>query len=118
MTTTYPGRDALNKANARARRAFAAVHREATRHDEALLPELGNLVAQAADALNRIAAAAEQLESSSQRHQRDLKQQEDKIRANLRRAQRRGGQGAARATQILAQLDAGALRHERPADAQ
>ncbi|MGC9381584.1 hypothetical protein [Streptomyces sp. MH13] len=113
---TYPHRDDLNKASARARRAFAAVFKEGARFDQTLLPELAGLVAEATETLNRIASDAEQLEQSSARHQRALKQQEDKMRANLRKMQRQGGVAAERAAEMLARLDARAARHGRPAD--
>ncbi|MEU8535461.1 hypothetical protein [Streptomyces parvulus] len=114
--TTYPGRDDLNKASARARRAFAAVFKEGRRHDPQLLPELARLVAEAAETLNRIASDAEALEQTSARHQRELKRHEDRARANLRKVQRLGGANADRATRLLARLDAHTAGRGRPAD--
>ncbi|MFF3872922.1 hypothetical protein [Streptomyces sp. NPDC001978] len=108
----YPGRDDLNRAQARLRRAFARTFKEGIRHDSKLIPELAKLVAEAADTLSRIASDAEQLESASVRHQRALKQQEDKIRATLRPAARRGD---ARAVSLLARIDARAARRPGPA---
>ncbi|WP_406469052.1 hypothetical protein OH738_18140 [Streptomyces hirsutus] len=120
MTTTnpqpYTGRDALNRAQARARRAFAKASKEGVRHDETLLPALAALVAEAAETLNRIASDAEALESTSQRHQKAIKAQEDKTRATLRKMQRGGGTQALRATQLLAQMDARPAHRGRPAD--
>ncbi|MEU9641514.1 hypothetical protein [Streptomyces sp. NPDC048188] len=113
----YPGRDGLNKAQARARRAFARSFKEGVRFDPALVPEVARLVAEATETLNRVAADAEQLEQSSARHQRALKASEDKVRAQLRKAQRLGGARGRQATAMLAQLDARAAAHGRPADA-
>ncbi|MFI1726901.1 hypothetical protein [Streptomyces sp. NPDC020489] len=100
---TYPGRDDLNKASARARRAFAAVFKEGRRHDPKLLPDLAQLVAEAAETLNRIASDAEALEQASARHQRALKAQQDKTRALLRKAQR---SGSTRGVATLERIDA------------
>ncbi|MER7969685.1 hypothetical protein ABTX35_11955 [Streptomyces sp. NPDC096080] len=102
-TTTYPGRDTLNTANARARRAFAAVNREARHYDPDLLPQLEALVLEAAETLGRIAVDAEELEQSSARRQRELKEQRDRVRALTKKAQRRG---TARAADVLQRLDA------------
>ena len=104
---TYPGRDPLNEASARARRAFAAVFREGRRHDPKLLPELEKLVVEAAETLARIATDAEALEQSSARHQRTLKAQEDRNRALLKKAVRGGSQ---RAVAILQRMDEQAAR--------
>lgn len=110
---TYPGRDPLNEASARARRAFAAVFKEGRRHDPKLLPALERLVVEAAETLARIATDAEALEQSSARHQRVLKAQEDRNRALLKKAARGG---SARAVAILQRMDEQAARRGRPAD--
>ncbi|MGX1120676.1 hexokinase [Streptomyces ambofaciens] len=112
----YPGRDDLNKAQARARRAFARAYKEGMRFDKTLVPEVARLVAEATETLNRIAADAEQLEESSARHQRALKAKTDKVRASLRKMQRIGGVRGAQATEMLAKLDARAAAHGRPAN--
>lgn len=103
----YPGRDQLDTANARFRRAIARLHREAGRHDPKLMSEVERIVREAADTLGRLAQDAEQAEGASTRHQRALKAQEDKTRAILRKAGRRGDQ---RAVDMLARLDARAAR--------
>ncbi|MEW2610241.1 hypothetical protein AB0937_08525 [Streptomyces sp. NPDC047880] len=98
----YPGRDQLDAANTRFRRAVARLYREAGRHDPKLMPEVERIVREAAETLGRLAADAEAAESTSARHQAALKAQEDKIRAQLRPAARRGDP---RAAGILARLD-------------
>ncbi|ULR50594.1 hypothetical protein [Streptomyces deccanensis] len=108
----YPGRDQLDTANARFRRAISRLHREAGRHDPKLMPTVERIVREAADTLGRLAADAEAAESTSQRHQTDLKAQEDKLRATLRPAARRGDE---RAVSILARLDARTARRPGPA---
>ncbi|MEV5918944.1 hypothetical protein [Streptomyces sp. NRRL F-5527] len=109
----YPGRERLDVANAAFRRAVARLHREAVRHDQALLAPLEALVTEAAETLGRLAADASAAEASSQRHQKALKAQEDKLRATLRRAARRGSPFA---EQQLQRLDERAARRG-PADA-
>ncbi|MEU3413745.1 hypothetical protein ABZ760_21160 [Streptomyces sp. NPDC006658] len=109
----YPGRDQLDAANMRFRRALARLHREGVRHDPDLLPELERIVREAAETLGRLAADAEAAENTSQRHQAALKAQEDKIRAKLRPAARCGDP---RAMQLLRRLDERAARSGRPAD--
>jgi hypothetical protein len=108
----YPGRDQLDAANMRFRRAVARLYREAGRHDPKLMPEVERIVREAAEVLGRLAADAEAAENSSTRHQAALKAQEDKLRARLRPAARRGDP---RAVDILARLDQRAAR--RPARA-
>ncbi|MFH9012656.1 hypothetical protein ACH4C6_14860 [Streptomyces sp. NPDC017943] len=98
----YPGRDQLDVANTRFRRAVARLNREAGRHDPKLMPEVERIVREAAETLGRLAADAEAAENTSARHQAALKVQEDKLRAQLRPAARRGDH---RAAGILARLD-------------
>ncbi|MGW4021070.1 hypothetical protein [Streptomyces sp. NPDC005009] len=98
----YPGRDQLDTANMRFRRAVTRLYREAGRHDPKLMPEVERIVREAAETLGRLAADAEAAENTSARHQAALKKQEDKLRAKLRPAARRGD---LRAVSILARLD-------------
>ncbi len=109
----YPGRERLDVANQTFRRAVARLYREATRHDQSLLPTVEAIVTEAAETLGRLAADAMAAESTSQRHQKALKAQEDTLRATLRRAARRGSPFAA---QQLQRLDERAARRG-PADA-
>ncbi|MEV6752378.1 hypothetical protein [Streptomyces sp. NPDC051214] len=110
----YPGRPALDEANMRFRRALARLYREGTRHDPELLPQLEAVVSEATKRLNTLAAKAEKAEDGSARKRAAVKAQEDTFRATLRKGIRRGD---ARAAEILAQLDARAAGHGRPADA-
>jgi hypothetical protein len=110
----YPGRERLDVANQTFRRAVARLYREATRHDQSLLPTVEAIVTEAAETLGRLAADAMAAESTSQRHQKALKAQEDTLRATLKRAARRGSPFAA---QQLQRLDERAARRGRPADA-
>lgn len=98
----YPGRPALDDANMRFRRALSRLHREAGRHDPALMPKLAAIVQRATDQLALLAVEAEQAEDSSTRHRAGLKKQEDKVRAVLRRGVRRGD---ARAVSMLEKLN-------------
>lgn len=107
----YPGREQLDNANMRFRRAVARLHREAGRHDPKLMPEVERIVAEAAETLGRLATDAEAAENTSARHQRALKAQEDRLRAQLRPAARRGD---ARAVSILARLDERSARGSAP----
>ncbi|MFD1660001.1 hypothetical protein ACFSL4_17810 [Streptomyces caeni] len=108
----YPGREQLDAANARFRRAVSRLHREAGRHDPKLMPAVERIVLEAAETLGRLAQDAEAAENTSARHQAVLKAQEDKIRAQLRPAARRGDQ---RAVSILSRLDQRAARRPGPA---
>ncbi|MGW1363510.1 hypothetical protein ACWCQP_39600 [Streptomyces chartreusis] len=107
----YPGREQLDTANMRFRRAVSRLHREAGRHDPKLMPEVARIVNEAAETLGRLAADAEAAENTSARHQAALKAQEDKLRAQLRPAARRGD---VRALSILARLDERTARHTAP----
>jgi hypothetical protein len=107
----YPGRDQLDAANMRFRRAVARLYREAGRHDPKLMPEVERIVREAAETLGRLAVDAEAAENTSARHQAALKAQEDRLRAKLRPAARRGDP---RAADILARLDQHASRRPAP----
>lgn len=98
----YPGRPALDDANMRFRRGLARLHREAGRHDPALMPKLEAIVQRATEQLTALAAEAEQAEDSSARRQAAVKVEEDKMRAILRKGVRRGDP---RAVAMLARLD-------------
>ncbi|MBT2450933.1 hypothetical protein J7F03_28435 [Streptomyces sp. ISL-43] len=106
----YPGRPELDQANARFRRAAARLHKEAVKHDPNLMPALSSIVAEAAEHLGRLAGDLEAAESSSARNKRVLKAAEDKMRATLRPAARRGDERAAR---LLARLDERQRRREQ-----
>ncbi|MCX4908060.1 hypothetical protein [Streptomyces sp. NBC_00878] len=98
----YPGRPALDEANMRFRRGLSRLHREAGRHDPALMPKLTAIVQRATEQLLALAVEAEQAEDSSARHRAGLKKEEDKVRAVLRRGVRRGD---ARAVSMLERLN-------------
>ncbi|MCX4972182.1 hypothetical protein [Streptomyces sp. NBC_00620] len=99
----YPGREQLDTANMRFRRALARLHREAGRHDPALMPKLAAIVQNATTQLAALAVEAEKAEDSSTRHRAALKKEEDKVRATLRKGVRRGDP---RAVSMLERLDA------------
>ncbi|MFF9215508.1 hypothetical protein [Streptomyces viridosporus] len=109
----YPGRDQLDTANALFRRNVARAYREATRHDPKLLPDLERVVREAAEHLGRLAQDAQAVHDASSRIRAALKAQEDKTRATLRKAVRRGSPQAA---DMLRRLDEHAARRGRPAD--
>ena len=103
----YPGRDQLDAANMLFRRNLARAHREAARHDPSLLPDVERIAVEAANVLGRLAEDAQAVYDSSKRVQAGLKAAEDKTRAVLKKAARRGSTQAAA---ILTRLD------ERSAD--
>ncbi|WP_327662447.1 MULTISPECIES: hypothetical protein [unclassified Streptomyces] len=104
----YPGRDQLDTANQRFRRAVARLFREAVRHDDKLLPEVERIVREAAEVLGRLAVEAENAEELSQRHQAATKREEDKMRAALKKLSRNGEN--ARAAALLEQVEERAAR--------
>ncbi|MFJ9217879.1 hypothetical protein ACIRJL_17205 [Streptomyces sp. NPDC102383] len=99
----YPGRDQLDTANQRFRRALARLNREAIRHDNKLLPEVERLALKAAEVLNGIAQEAENAEGLSQRHQAALKREEDRMRATLKKLSHSGQNE--RAANLLQQVE-------------
>lgn len=98
----YPGRERLNAANSCLRRALARLYREAVRHDRELLPRVQQLAGEAAETLERLAAAAEAAEDSSARHQAALKAEREKLERIARKAARTG---SPRARQLLERIE-------------
>ncbi|MEU8891140.1 hypothetical protein [Streptomyces sp. NPDC048442] len=98
----YPGRPELDAANMRFRRALARLHKEAVRHDPALMPQLAAVIGEATEHLLRLARDAEAAESTSERHRKGLAAEEEKLRRVLRKGAR---QGNPRMVALLARVD-------------
>ncbi|SFD61783.1 hypothetical protein [Streptomyces aidingensis] len=86
----YPGRDRLDAASMRFRRAVARLHREGQRSDPQTAAKLGPIVAEAEAVLLRLAERAEKAENESARNRRLLAEEEARLDRLLRRAARRG----------------------------
>lgn len=88
----YPGRDRLDAANMRFRRAVARLHREGVRHQDAeTAAKVGPIVARAEAVLRELAAEAEQAADNSARHLAALAKEEAKLARLERRLGRRIG---------------------------
>lgn len=94
--TGYPGRETLDKANAVFRRAVSRAAREGRRHDPTILPQVENLVTEAAGHLERLAQKATEVEGTSSRHRDALERAEADLGRTLRRLARTDPERAAR----------------------
>ncbi|MGC5007447.1 hypothetical protein [Streptomyces sp. DT203] len=89
-TRGYPGRDQLDAANMRFRKAVARLAREGTK-DPATATKLPLIVAEAVQMLDRLTAAAIEAEGNSERHRAALAAEAEKLAQLQRRLARRGG---------------------------
>ncbi|MEU3730293.1 hypothetical protein AB0E81_12900 [Streptomyces sp. NPDC033538] len=87
----YPGRDRLDDANRRFRRALARLAREGRRHDPDLLAEVERIAAEAAGTLDRLATVAVKAEGNSGRHRAALEREQQNLDRITRKLARRGG---------------------------
>ncbi|WP_017239522.1 hypothetical protein [Streptomyces sp. SS] len=87
----YPGRDQLDGANQRFRRALARLAREGRRHDATLLAAVERIATDAADALDRFAVAATEAEGNSARHRAALDREQARLDRLTRKLNRREG---------------------------
>ena len=102
----YPGRPELDAANMRFRRALARLHREAGRHDPALMPQLAAIVGEATEHILRLAHDAEAAENTSERHRKALAVEQEKLLRNLRKGARQGNPRMARVLASVEELAA------------
>ncbi|MFE4692928.1 hypothetical protein ACFRH6_23110 [Streptomyces sp. NPDC056749] len=87
----YPGRDQLDGANQRFRRALARLAREGRRHDPTLLATVERIATDAAGALDRLAVAAAEAEGNSARHRAAIDREQQKLDRLARKLAHRGG---------------------------
>ncbi|MFG2671165.1 hypothetical protein [Streptomyces sp. NPDC048445] len=89
-TRGYPGRDQLDAANMRFRKAVARLAREGAR-DPATAVKLPPIIAEAVQTLDRLTAEAADAEGNSERHRVALAAEAEKLARLQRRLGRRGG---------------------------
>ncbi|MFI1422746.1 hypothetical protein ACH4VX_33210 [Streptomyces sp. NPDC020731] len=104
----YPGRDQLDDANRRFRRALARLAREGRRHDSELLAEVARIAAEAADILDRLAKDATEVEGKSARHRAALAREQQALTRTLRKLSRSNPALAARLARTAAEQDGAA----------
>ena len=106
----YPGRDQLDQASMRFRRAVTRLHREGLK-DPVTAAKLGPIITEAVAALDSLAQRAQKAENESARNRAMLAREQEKLERVLRKGAR---QGSPRAAELLRSFTT--RREGRPGD--